>query len=372
MADRLTELCDVTPDRAPPADLQARHLWATPFPELRVARRGQRQGRALPGQGRRPHRRHRRDPAGDRRARNRIPAQGLLSADAAAGTEAAHQAHRRRADHVAARAGQVGGVRRRREPAPAGAHGRHGGRRRRCWPSSASTRRRTSPGAQSLHWRSGGRSVFRGVEIHGRSGVSPAPVIISGHGGGNWYNFRDGSARLLVDRAPGPLRFYQFSVAARDQRTARRAARQLLRDQVRGQRPDADRPRQRPHPPVRPRRQRQGPAPTPRCSCSSGPPNFLFANGVDGPTKIGSKSPQPSGRQHRPAPVAHAHRPPRRRRRAEAPAARTPRALPARLAARMKPFRDPRLARGIFQPKGGSCLNAKAPSGQGATSLKRR
>jgi hypothetical protein len=67
-------------------------------------------------------------------------------------------------------------------------------------------------GAQSLHWRSGGRSVFRGVEIKGRSSVLPAPVIISGCGGGNWYNFRDGSARLLVDHARGPLRFYQFSV----------------------------------------------------------------------------------------------------------------------------------------------------------------
>jgi len=32
-------------------------------------------------------------------------------------------------------------------------------------------------GAQSLHWRSGGRSVFRGVEIHGRTGMAPAPVI---------------------------------------------------------------------------------------------------------------------------------------------------------------------------------------------------
>jgi hypothetical protein len=38
-------------------------------------------------------------------------------------------------------------------------------------------------GAQSLHWRSGGASIFRSVEIHGRGNVAPAPVIISGHGG---------------------------------------------------------------------------------------------------------------------------------------------------------------------------------------------
>ena len=41
---------------------------------------------------------------------------------------------------------------------------------------------------------------------------------------------------------------------AGDQRAARRETRQLLRDQVRGQQPDADHQRQRPHPAVRPRR----------------------------------------------------------------------------------------------------------------------
>lgn len=144
-------------------------------------------------------------------------------------------------------------------------------------------------GAQSLHWRSGGRSVFRGVEIRGRSSVAPAPVIISGCGGGNWYNFRDSSARLLVDGAQGPLRFYQFSVqqVTSELRGARHIS--FFGAKYEGNNPmlifrDCDRVRFFGH----------GGNAKGRADASlfvfERTPNFLFANGVDGPTKIGSKS----------------------------------------------------------------------------------
>lgn len=144
-------------------------------------------------------------------------------------------------------------------------------------------------GAQSLHWRSGGRSVFRGVEIHGRTGVSPAPVIISGYGGGNWYNFRDASARLLVDGAQGPLRFYQFSVqqVASELRGAKHLS--FFGTKYEGNNPmltihDCDHIRLFGH----------GGNAKGRAGASlfvfERTPNFVFANGVDGPTKIGSTS----------------------------------------------------------------------------------
>ena len=89
-------------------------------------------------------------------------------------------------------------------------------------------------GVQALHWRCGGRSVFRAVDlceqpINGyvprkRTDPQPVPkqcplVLITGHGGGNWYNFRGESAynqganyrHILVDGAAGPLNFYQCS-----------------------------------------------------------------------------------------------------------------------------------------------------------------
>lgn len=144
-------------------------------------------------------------------------------------------------------------------------------------------------GAQSLHWRSGGRSIFRGVEIHGRTDVTPAPVIISGHGGGNWYNFRHGSARLLVNGAQGPLRFYQFSVqqVTSELRGARRVS--FFGTKYEGNNPmliirDSDHIRLFGH---------GGNAkgrPEASLFVFEGTPNFLLANGVDGPTKIGSKS----------------------------------------------------------------------------------
>jgi hypothetical protein len=144
-------------------------------------------------------------------------------------------------------------------------------------------------GAQSLHWRSGGRSIFRGVEVHRRGSVTPAPVIISGHGGGNWYNFRDGSARLLVDGAQGPLRFYQFSVqqVTSELRGAKHVS--FFGTKYEGNNPmltirDSDHIRLFGH----------GGNAKGRADASlfvfERTPNFLFANGVDGPTKIGSKS----------------------------------------------------------------------------------
>jgi len=144
-------------------------------------------------------------------------------------------------------------------------------------------------GAQSLHWRSGGRSVFRGVEIKGRSDVSPAPVIISGHGGGNWYNFRDGSARLLVDHARGPLRFYQFSVQQVTSELCGAQHVSFFGTKYEGNDPmllirDSDHVRLFGH---------GGNAKgLPDAALCGGERtgNFLFANGVDGPTKIGSKS----------------------------------------------------------------------------------
>ena len=119
--------------------------------------------------------------------------------------------------------------------------------------------------------------------------MTPAPVIISGHGGGNWYNFRDGSARLLVDRAQGPLRFYQFSVqqVTSELRGAQHVS--FFGTKYEGNNPmltvrDSDHIRLFGH----------GGNAKGRADASlfvfERTPNFLFANGVDGSTKIGSKS----------------------------------------------------------------------------------
>lgn len=85
------------------------------------------------------------------------------------------------------------------------------------------------PEAFALHWRCGGGSVFRAVEIaHAPCplprGEKVAPrqhplVLVTGHGGGHWYNFREGGEypqapgyrHLLVDGARGPLHFHQLS-----------------------------------------------------------------------------------------------------------------------------------------------------------------
>jgi len=91
------------------------------------------------------------------------------------------------------------------------------------------------PGAFALNWRCGGKSVFRAVElyhsqIYGQQAApsarrsAPPPrrhplVLVTGHGGGNWYNFREGGEypqapgyrHLLIEEASGPINFYQLS-----------------------------------------------------------------------------------------------------------------------------------------------------------------
>jgi hypothetical protein len=162
---------------------------------------------------------------------------------------------------------------------------------------------RDVPGVQALHWRCGGRSVFRAVEIEQQSihGFAPRPpkdrqtnephqhppTLISGHGGGNWYNYR--AARIVIDGAQGPLHFYQFSPqqVTNELRGARNVS--IFGTKYEGNNPmlvvrDCDQIRLFGH---------GGNAK----GLAGGTlfifertPNFLFANGVDGPTKIGSRS----------------------------------------------------------------------------------
>ena len=114
-------------------------------------------------------------------------------------------------------------------------------------------------------------------------------MIISGHGGGNWYNFRDGSARLLVDHAQGPLRFYQFSVqqVTSELRGARHVS--FFGTKYEGNNPmltvrDSDQIRLFGHGGNAKAREDAALFVFERTT------NFLFANGVDGPTKIGTKT----------------------------------------------------------------------------------
>lgn len=89
------------------------------------------------------------------------------------------------------------------------------------------------PGVFALHWRSGGKSILRSVDfnqhsVHGftlRKGEKSEPVLlqhpmalITGHGGGAWYNFRASSSphgrnyrHLLIQNTQEPLSFYQLS-----------------------------------------------------------------------------------------------------------------------------------------------------------------
>jgi len=159
------------------------------------------------------------------------------------------------------------------------------------------------PGVQALHWRCGGRSVFRAVEIgkqatHGfapppgggnkpvQRGKGP-PVLVTGHGGGNWYNYR--AARIVVDGAQGPLCFYQFSPqqVTNELLAARNVS--IFGTKYEGNNPmlvvrDCDHIRLFGH---------GGNAkglPGGTLFVFEGTPNFLFANGVDGPTKIGTRT----------------------------------------------------------------------------------
>lgn len=165
------------------------------------------------------------------------------------------------------------------------------------------------PGATALHWRCGGTSVFRGAEIDSLSthGFAPAPrgqepparrtapfTTVSGHGGGNWYNYR--GARIVVDGAQGPLHFYQFSPqqVTNELRGARNV--DIYATKFEGSRPmlvvtDCDHIRLFGH-------GGNGKALAGESLfVFERTPNFLFANGVDGPTRIGSQglsSPQGS------------------------------------------------------------------------------
>lgn len=156
------------------------------------------------------------------------------------------------------------------------------------------------PQVRALHWQCGSRSVFRSVEIRMPAARIP-PVLISGHGGGNWYNFRASRGQqdlpdhrqLLVDGAAGPLRFYQFSPQhassgfAAEIRGSRYVS--IFGTKYEGNQPmlavrDSDHIRLFGH---------GGNAkglPGNTLFLFERTPNFLFANGVDGPTKIGSRS----------------------------------------------------------------------------------
>jgi hypothetical protein len=144
-------------------------------------------------------------------------------------------------------------------------------------------------GSQALHWRSGGASVFRAVEIIGPKEASPAPVLITGHGGGNWYNLHRGNARLLVDHAEGPLRFYQFAVQLATSRLQGAKDVTFFGTKHEGNEPmliveDSDHVRLFGH--GGNAKGRPGAA----LFVFERTPNFLFANGVDGLTEIGSKN----------------------------------------------------------------------------------
>ena len=82
------------------------------------------------------------------------------------------------------------------------------------------------PGAFCLHWRSGRRSIYRAVELWASYKVkspdegpvlSHPQVVVSGNGGGRWYNFHSdhrGSPHpryrhILIQGTHEPLAFYQ-------------------------------------------------------------------------------------------------------------------------------------------------------------------
>lgn len=160
-----------------------------------------------------------------------------------------------------------------------------------------------APDVQALHWRCGGRSVFRAVELHTRT-MQGAHVLVTGNGGGNWYNFRAALwprgpkavadyRHLLVDGAQGPLRCYQFSPqhATSDFAAEFRGSRHIsvFGAKYEGNQPmlavrDCDHVRLFGH---------GGNAkalPGQALYVVERTPNFLLANGVDGLTKIGSRS----------------------------------------------------------------------------------
>ncbi len=162
---------------------------------------------------------------------------------------------------------------------------------------------RGAPDVQALHWRCGGRSIFRAVEIRTAT-MRGAHVLISGSGGGNWYNFRASLwprgpkavpdyRHLLVEGARGPLRFYQFSPqhATSDFAAEFRASRciSVFGAKYEGSQPmlavrDCDDVCLFGH------GGNAKPLPGQSLYLVQRTPNFLLANGVDGPTPVGSRS----------------------------------------------------------------------------------
>jgi hypothetical protein len=174
------------------------------------------------------------------------------------------------------------------------------------------------PAVYALHWRCGCRSVFRAVEINEVPirGFTPRKkgelqaaernhplVVISGHGGGRWYNFRAESAynqgkdyrHLLAQESTGELNFYQFSPqhAVSEIATEFRGARHVsvFGAKYEGNEPmmvfrDCDDVRLFGH----------GGNGSGRVGGAlyvfERTPNFLFANGVEGPTRIGAQTPK--------------------------------------------------------------------------------
>ncbi|MFW5835241.1 MAG: glycosyl hydrolase family 28-related protein, partial [Pseudomonadota bacterium] len=160
-----------------------------------------------------------------------------------------------------------------------------------------------APDVQALHWRCGGRSVFRSVEIRTRI-MDGAHVLITGNGGGKWYNFRaslwprgprpvPGYRHLLVDGACGPLRFYQFSPqhATSDFAAEFRDSRHIS---VFGAKYEGSRPmlavRDCDHIGLFGHGGNAKPLPAEALYLVERTPNFLLANGVDGLTPVGSRS----------------------------------------------------------------------------------
>lgn len=161
---------------------------------------------------------------------------------------------------------------------------------------------RGAPDVQALHWRCGGRSVFRAVEIE-TSTKGGAHVLVTGHGGGKWYNFRaalwprgpepvPGYRHLLVDGARGPLHFYQFSPqhATSDFAAEIRGSRYIsvFGAKYEGSQPllaveDCD------HVSVFGHGGNAKPLPDKALYLFRRTPSFLLANGVEGPTKVGTR-----------------------------------------------------------------------------------
>ncbi|MBU4460229.1 MAG: glycoside hydrolase family 55 protein, partial [Verrucomicrobia bacterium] len=173
---------------------------------------------------------------------------------------------------------------------------------------------RNLDGASCLHWRSGAKSVVRGVLfLHAplyatplKRGEAPAArvtasILVTGHGGGRWYNIFEGGEypqapgyrHLLVNGAAGPLSIYQLSPqhvvsdAAVEIRGARNVS--FFGMKYEGNSPvvwvrDSDRIRIFGH-------GGNGKGAEGRSLYRvERTPNFLIANAVEGPTKTGTKT----------------------------------------------------------------------------------